>query len=398
MIENIQKRLLAKLPFWKEMKPKLDSTLIVFHRNFSRKRFIHKCLPTHEPGAENIGHAYFSCGPPLLEGGRVWGVVVKAAKWLIEREEHIQPNWNLHRMLGNTDEEIDGTDAEDEENGGCERYSKHFLRADDFITSGFMWALLHLVSLFADLLGAIENWCSGCRCHPRDLREYLGMQISHINCPLRLCRAPDLACGALDRFFTLMSSTLVAQVRAAHATTLTAVEQGKIVDYFNFSKQFIYVELILRVERGWSALPLRALGMGNEDEEVAIDCLIDCLAQFEAMQPEDMTVFEWTLFSRAGPGRGQVIAVVQGTHTFAEVPLVQRYRMIAQFLPCMEASVERRHAQIHSSIRAAPYHSAACLRKAEILAELESGVEEASRFFGSGQKELRRTHWNDISS
>ena len=391
MIENIQKRLLGKLPFWEEMKRKLDSTLIVFHRAFSRKRFIHKCLPKHERGSENIGHEYFSCGPPLLEGGRVWGVVVKATKWLLERQEHIQANWNLHRMLGNMDEGNDGTDAEDEENGGCERYSKHFLRANDFITSGFMWALCHLVSLFADLLGAIENWCSGCRCHPRDLREYLGMKISDINCPLRLCRAPDLACGALDRFFTLISSTLVAQVRAAHATTLTAVEQGKIVDYFNFSKQYIYVELVLRVDRGWSALPLRALGMGNEDEEVAKDCLIDCLAQFEAMQPEDMTVFEWTLFARGGPGRGQVIAVVQGTHTFAQVPLVQRYRMISQFLPCMEASVERRHAQIHSSIRAAPNHTAAFtsvqgLRKAEILAELESGVEEASRFSGQGKK------------
>ena len=64
MIENIQKRLLGKLPFWEEMKRKLDSTLIVFHRAFSRKRFIFKCLPTPEPGAENIGHAYFSCGPP----------------------------------------------------------------------------------------------------------------------------------------------------------------------------------------------------------------------------------------------------------------------------------------------------------------------------------------------
>ena len=97
------------------------------------------------------------------------------------------------------------------------------------------------------------------------------------------------------------------------------------------------------------------------------------------------------MFARGGPGRGQVIAVVQGTHTFAEVPLVQRYRMISQFLPCMEASVERRHAQIHSSIRAAPNHTAAFtsvqgLRKAEILAELESGVEEASRFSGQGKK------------
>ena len=347
MIENIQKRVLLQLPFWKEqVKAKLESVVIIFHRKYSRRRFCVKCLRT--PGLQGIAAQYFVSGPPLFAGGRVWGVVVKITRWLKDRREYIQQNWSLERMQGENNDGDDGGDSDEDADVGSawERQGKHLARADSAILDNFWWALIDLVNVIAELLGALENWSNGCKCHPRHFRELCNLHLAVIQCPLRLCRAPELACGGLDRFFTLISATLVNQISAAHAATLDASQRGKLIDYFGIGKQYIYVELVLRVDRGWASLPLRALGIGNPDTEVVIDVLIDCLAQFEALDPTEMSVFEWTLFSREGMLRGQVLAIVQRTHTWDQVPELLRYRMIAQFVPIVETSVERRHAEI----------------------------------------------------
>jgi len=163
-----------------------------------------------------------------------------------------------------------------------------------------------------------------------------------------MCRADEMACGGLERFFDLISQTLITQLNARHAVGLIAEDRGKLVDFFAIGKRFIYIELVLRVSRGWSSLPLRALGIGNADHDVVVECLLDCLAQFEALSVEAMSPFEWNLFSRDGPLRGQVLAIVQGAHTRDQVPELRRYRFIAQFLPIMEAPPHPRDMQTQS--------------------------------------------------
>ena len=392
MIENIQTRLLKQLPFWKDLKVLLDSVILLFHKPFSRRRFCVTCLGSEADA--DIVKEYFRGGPPLLEGGRVWGVVVKSTGWLTERKQHIQQNWSLARMQGQGvqpgeggggNNDADGDDGDEEVGMVWCRQSKHMVIADKAINSNMFWAKVDLVEVLSDLLGAIEHYGNGCKCHPRDLREHFNLHLDDIKRPLRMCRADDLACGALNRFFDLVCQTLVAQLIGRHAGGLSAEERGLLVDDFGIGKKFIYIELVLRISRGWASLPLRALGIGNVDDDLVVECLLDCLAQFEALSVADMSPFEWNLFSREGPLRGQVLAIVQRTHTWDQLPELRRYRLIAQFLPVMEASIERKHAQIHSSIRAAPSHSVAYtsvqgLRKAEILHELEDSVESCAQF------------------
>jgi hypothetical protein len=274
---------------------------------------------------------------------------VKASQWLLDRRDYIQSNWSLARMqgAGNDGEE----DLEESEEEGDIRQSKHMVRADSAISDDFWWSLLDLVNLFADLLGALENWSNACKCHPRDFREHCDLHLDAIKCPLRMCRAVCLACEGINRFFSQISATLVSQILATHSATLDAAQRAQLIDYFGIGKQFIYVELVLRIDRGWAALPLRALGMGATSEDVAIDVLIDCLAQFEALDPAEIAPLDFILFSREGPLRGQVLGIVQRTHTWDQVPGLRRYRMIAQFIPVVETSVERRHVhKFHSRI------------------------------------------------
>ena len=91
--------------------------------------------------------------------------------------------------------------------------------------------------------------------------------------------------------------------------------------------------------------------IGHEKEDVMINGLIDCLAQFEAIRPEDYCVtslFTLQMFGRGSQIREQVLCVVQRTRDISELPALQRIRTGSQHAPCTETSVERRRASIRA--------------------------------------------------
>jgi hypothetical protein len=178
-----------------------------------------------------------------------------------------------------------------------------------------------------------------------------------------------------------------------HRGGLSAVNIAVLVDHFDVGKVFCLIELELRTG-GWVRLPLRALVVAHTDMEVIIDCLIDCLAQFEYLS-QDASVslhpLTWYLFGRGGQLREMILLFVMRDRTFEQLPALKRIRDISHFVPCLEISVERKHAQIHSQIRAAPNHSVAYvslrgLRLAEFEDILQGSQESAESLmdaFGS---------------
>jgi hypothetical protein len=70
-IERLQVRLLAALHLWKDLKPALSSLCMFFHRPHTRTAFVKESLTDK---GHQVLEPLFSRGPPLLEGGRVWGV------------------------------------------------------------------------------------------------------------------------------------------------------------------------------------------------------------------------------------------------------------------------------------------------------------------------------------
>ena len=44
LVEKVQSRLLEQLPAWKDIKPLVESTCVVFHHSFSRNKFNEGCL------------------------------------------------------------------------------------------------------------------------------------------------------------------------------------------------------------------------------------------------------------------------------------------------------------------------------------------------------------------
>ena len=62
-IENIQKRLLVHIKCWEAIKKPLESMCFVFHRYFTRRRFIRRCLG---PAQGLLARSHFSFGVPMF--------------------------------------------------------------------------------------------------------------------------------------------------------------------------------------------------------------------------------------------------------------------------------------------------------------------------------------------
>ena len=77
-INNIVKRILKHSRVWALIKKPFTSLCYLFHRPDSRKAFVQERLVAR--GHDHLS-PLFSSGPPLLEGGRVWGVINVALEW-----------------------------------------------------------------------------------------------------------------------------------------------------------------------------------------------------------------------------------------------------------------------------------------------------------------------------
>ena len=88
LVELIQQSILAALGDFAEVKPLLESACYVFHHGYLRSRFTEVLV-----GDRLLWQLSFRSGPPLFEGGRAWGVLIKIATWFRERKVMIIAAW-----------------------------------------------------------------------------------------------------------------------------------------------------------------------------------------------------------------------------------------------------------------------------------------------------------------
>ena len=88
LVELIQQSILAALGDFAEIKSLLESACYVFHHGYLRCRFTEVLV-----GDRLLWQLSFRSGPPLFEGGRAWGVLIKIATWFRERKVMIIASW-----------------------------------------------------------------------------------------------------------------------------------------------------------------------------------------------------------------------------------------------------------------------------------------------------------------
>ena len=265
---------------------------------------------------------------------------------------------------------------EEEEGAVFKDTSVHVARATEAVRSPEFWSVIALVRVFADWLAALMYWALGCPCHSRAFREYFELRLDEMDCPLRTCRAPDIAAGDMDRFNIRLSEIAQVAVLAIQARRdLAPPMRASILDEFGIGREFIFAEYTMRIQAGWQCIPLKAMILGHQSMHIVIEGLIHCLAQSESIPPEqypECCEITLQLFARGSTLREQIICLIRRTHDFSQLPGLQRIRDGAQHAPCVEMSVERRHAAIRAGTRATPnrtvqYDSVHGLRKGELM-------------------------------
>jgi hypothetical protein len=99
LLDNIQKRLLDRLPGWKDHKSGLEASASYFHAGYIRDAF----MQTHLIGERFAWRPLFASGPPKFEGGRVWGVVVDECDWFLPRQSILAACCSSPRVVGQQD-------------------------------------------------------------------------------------------------------------------------------------------------------------------------------------------------------------------------------------------------------------------------------------------------------
>ena len=277
----------------------------------------------------------FKTGPPILEGGRTWTVVTKAVQWFkgMGREQLIRDNWHPASMCGGPEDQFE-VDADEGENAQpvFKDTAVHVGRCTEVIPEAFFWGTLGLLEVFSGWLSHIVNWCLGCVCHPRALREAFDLRILDINCPQRMLKAPEVAAGELDTVMETCADESFHSVSGIADPLLTLAERGRLIDEFYLCREVVFTEYNIRTH-GWHQSPLKGLILGYTDFEVIITKLLEMLAEFEAVPIEEYNTlhsFTLDLLIRGGPLREQVLCLVTRTRTIEELPGLERIRLLPE--------------------------------------------------------------------
>ena len=156
----------------------MESASVMFHRPASRDRFKYKCM-----GADvsALADEWFSTGPPLLEGGRVWGTVVEMCTYFTDRRGLIELYWDGATMGGRQQApQLDASDLDFHA-----QQSQYVAHCTEAFSDPYFWAFIGFISTMHSLIAGIEHWVLACPCHTRSLRELLNLHSLKLQCPLR---------------------------------------------------------------------------------------------------------------------------------------------------------------------------------------------------------------------
>ena len=276
-VENLQLRLLRYLPSWTDrVKPQVDSACIVFHYRFTRARFSETCLT----GEDAVWEAWFTTGPPLLDGGRVWGTTVEITTWFLAREAPLRTLWDeakvsFREQAGDAPE---GAPLLPRENW-TEDTSKHIRICNDAITSAFFWAYLKLLAALSAIISHVEAWSQACFCHEKEFCEHHGVDTMKNTCWMRGRRVPELCCSELQRFVQEVADKGHAQLLHSIMDLIDA-DKVIILSEFSFGKNMVSMELQVRLDCA-AQLPLKLMCVGHYDMREVKNNLAICLILFE---------------------------------------------------------------------------------------------------------------------
>ena len=314
--------------------PALKAVVGVMSKKYIRERFVSNVLRGNEE-AKGLEHAVLQLQLNLHESR--WGTLVNTCKELL-RVRVVFTLWNSEKIFG-------GEPAPNAKPGDREIFVQAAAMTQA-ISDASWWSYITMILRLARAIDLLEHWCEACPCHYRKFNEDVPLSGNAIfrtrySCPMSGRRSPELATGAVQDLLkdVFSDQQLYLMMSCAH---LPQQDRDKILMDFNRGQVKLEHFMLLKFSF-WTALPHKLCALGHSSEALARQTLLDA-QEFFNEHADSNQHHPLTLHFFRGPLAVPLQEFLSGQKKREDsVELMQEAAALA-FVPCVERSIEARHA------------------------------------------------------
>ena len=258
-----------------------------------------------------------------------WGSLAHCVVELLQIEASLRYGWNLNRY-GNQR-------ANQNDEGG---YGVDLAIVDSALTSPEFWATLRMLRYLAQVIKSCLHWAETCPCHGKLPHKDFPAKVKDVwaHCPLRGCRAPELAALEFHNLVRELNNTSAAELLSNLPRDISPASRATILQEFERGRAHLVFVLNLRLDH-WRHPPYCVFGCAHLLPAVSKRFLRRCL---------DMPRSSQLLAElQQSPVREQAEQYLEGAD-IEGLPDLLHFLGKLRYCPTAERAVEGDHAQAGS--------------------------------------------------
>ena len=153
-------------------------------------------------------------------------------------------------------------------------------------------------STLSDYLGGMEGFMQTCPCHSSAAKEEMP---SSVHCPLSGFRAICLASGALDEHVHGAAAASTNMLLRDLFPRASWNARTQAILNFNHTKSMVVASIVIRATEH-KDLPNLFFKVGNQDDEVAMVGMADCILLFDFASPAHQAAMQLKMRQMWAPG------------------------------------------------------------------------------------------------
>ena len=358
--------------------PALKAVVGVMGKKCIRERFVSNILRGSEDG-KGLEHAVLQLELNLHEAR--WGTLVNTCKEL----------WNVRVVftLWNSERVVGGAPAVDAKPGDREIFAQAVVMTQA-VTDASWWCYLSMILRLARAVDVLEHWMESCSCHWRKFNEDVPLSSNIIfrtrsTCPMAGRRSPELALGKIEDLLKDIFSGQQIYLLAS-CGHLSQQDRDKVLMDFSRGEAKLQSFMLLKFSF-WTTLPHKLCALGHPSHALARQALLEAQDLFNE-HADSSQHHPLTLHFFRGPLTVHLQDFLSGRKQREDSFELMQEAAACAFVPCVERSIEARHALLKAKtavmkkIRPAMFSLALrshefyrrCLRDKRLLLQWESHV------------------------
>ena len=364
IIHNSSSDLGKSMSCWDTVIQQLQHVSRLLRRRESKTRLMESCF--NDPIGKHF-HAEIKAFQCKLHTGR-WGSVAACILGVLGLETVLQYGWDASKYKNGR--VLAGHDGDEANPFGVD-----IAVVDGAIKSEIFWARLKMLESLAVVLQKCLAWAEGCPCHS-NLELPAGQASDTLRrlwftCPLRGCRAPELAAGDFFEVFRKNFQQSSAALLLSLPRDLSSEDRMNLLHDFESAKNHLHFVFRLRLAF-WFDLPWKVYGCAHPNPAVHKKFLEDCLNA----TCEEVASCPLLQELHCESVKAEVNQYLLEGRELATSAKLCRFLARLCFCPTAERAVEGDHAIVHRKVALARNHTMAYISLSRRMVTVQNLIDE----------------------